>query len=129
MFPHETHIKFDQIKLDALEHVQGRIPAAEVIHPHGKAELLKAFHLGLHEIEIAADHAFSDLDGDFIMADSRGVHALLDFLHNIAGVKIGTGKVNGVRNDEQTVGGHAVDFEQHLFKDIQIQLIDQPRIL
>ena len=86
---HEAHIELEQVKADALQHVQRGIAAAEVVHPHGEAELLEARDLLLDEIKVAADDALRDLDGDHTAADAGGVDALADLLHHVAGVEVG----------------------------------------
>ena len=74
--------------MDLLQHIQRGIPAAKVVHPHLEAQLLEAFDLALHEIEIAADDALRDLNGQHTPVDLRLIDTLADFLHDIAGLKV-----------------------------------------
>ena len=127
--PHEAHVKFDQVKLDALQHVQGGIPAAEIVHPHLEALGAEAFDLFLDVIEIAAQQAFRDLDVDQLPIHPRRVHQGADFLHQVAGVKIRPGKVDGNGDHLAASRFHGFQIPQHLPHDAKIQLGDQHGVL
>ncbi len=126
---HEAHVEFQQVELDALQYVQRRIPAAEVVHPHREAQRLEALDLRLHELKVAADDALRDLDADPVPGNARRVHAPPDLLHHVAGVEVGAGQVDGVRHDVKALGLLDVDVLQHPLQHIQVQLVDQAGVL
>ena len=126
---HKAHIEFQKIEAYALKYVKRGIAAAEVVHPHGKAKPLKLCDLFLDKVKIAADDALRDFYCDFVPADARFVHAPADLLHDIAGVKIRTGQVDGMRDDIKPLRFQRFDIVQNLFQHIQIQLVNEARFL
>ena len=123
---HETHVELDEVKVDLLQHVEGGVAAAEVIHPHREAELPEAVHLRLHELEVTADDALRDLNGDHGAIDAGVVHPLSDLLHDVAGVKVGAGEVDGLGHHVEACLRLLLHLFQHLLEHVEIQLIDQP---
>ena len=74
--------------MDLLKHIQRGIAAAEIVHPDREAEAPEAVHLFLHEVKVAADHAFRDLNGDHGAVDSGMIHPSADLLHHVTALKI-----------------------------------------
>ena len=126
---HKAHVELDQVKADLLQNVQRGIAAAEVVHPDPEAQFLKALNLLPDEFKVAADRAFGNLDGQHRAVNSGCIDALPDLLHDVAAVKIRTGKIHGLRHRIQT--GLCLLFQllQHALDHIEIQLIDQPGFL
>ena len=122
---HEAHVKFDQIKFDALQNVQGGVTAAEIIHPDSKSKLTEPFDLFFHEIKIIADDAFGDLYRYHIPPETRGINAIPDLFNDITGIEIRPGKIDRMRNDRKPAFLHILHLEQSLFQHKKIQLIDQ----
>ena len=61
---HKGHIKFDEVKPDALEHVQGRVTASKIVHPNLEPLCPEAVNLFLDIVKIAADKTFCNLNTD-----------------------------------------------------------------
>ena len=82
----ETHIQFQHVKLVILQQCQGRIPAAEIVHPDLIACLPEVCDHIPHQAFIRRDHAFGDLDmniipGNVVLCDRffhHGKHILHD---------------------------------------------------
>ena len=87
--------------MGALQHIQGRIAAAEIIHPDREAKRFKAVDLHFYEFKITADHTFRDLDNNFIPRNSGDIHPSADLFHKVAYIKIRTGEVDGNRHHIQ----------------------------
>ena len=85
---HEAHIKFDQVEMNVLQHIQRRIAAAEIVHPHPEAQFLETGDLLFDKLKIAAYDAFGDFNGQLGAADARFVHPTANFLHDITAFKI-----------------------------------------
>ena len=122
---HEAHIEFDQVEMDILQHIQGGIAAAEIVHPHLKAQLLEAGDLLFDKLEIAAHDAFGDFDGQLGSADVRLVHPAADFLHDIAAFKVRPGQVQGRGHHIQAHPLLPLHLFQDLVQHVQIQLVNQ----
>ena len=126
---HEAHVEFDQVKANALQNVQGRVAAAEIVHPHREAEILKTRDLFLDKGKVAADDALGDLDGDPVAADARLIHAPADLLNHITGVEIRPGQVDGVRDNEEPLLFQRMDVLQHPLQHVKIHLVNESRVL
>ena len=126
---HEAHVEFHGVEADALQRVQRGIAAAEVVQPDREAERAEALDLLLHAVKVAADDALGDLHGDQAAVHARGVHAPADLLHHVAGVEVRPGEVDGM-GDEGIAGVlHDPVLFQHLLEHIEVELVDQPRVL
>ena len=127
--PRKAHVEFDEVKFDALQDVQGRIAASEIVHPHLEAMGTEMLDLLLHVVEVAAHHALGDLHMDELAVHAGLVHHAAELLHQIAGVKIHAGEVDGNRQtpDAAFLGG--LQIPENLSHDAQIQLVDQAGLL
>ena len=123
--PHETHVKLDQVKLHALQYIQGGIPAAEVIHPYLETLGAETFDLFFHVGKIAAHHTFRDFDNNQLPVNLRFLHKGADLLHQVTSVKVRPGKVNGNRQSLYTSFLGVFQAVQHLPYHAQVQLMDQ----
>ena len=122
---HESHVELDQVETDTLQHVQGGVTAAEIIHPYLEAQFLESGNLFPDEVEVAPDHALRNLDGQHIPPDARVVHPAADLLHNIAAVKIRPAQVDRLGHHEKADLRLSLHLRQHLLCHIQIQLVNQ----
>ena len=126
---HEAHVEFDQIELYALKNIQGRVSASEVIHPHREAEIPEPFNLLLHEFKVAADNALCDLNGDHSPVHACFVNTSADLFNDVAGIKVGTREVDGMRNYIKTGCFFFLHMIQDLFQHIQVKLVYQACVL
>ena len=126
---HEAHVELDQVHLQALQHVQRGIAAAEVVHPHGEAQAAETLHLGFYEVEVAAHDALGDLDGDQAAGEPGGVHPGADLFDDVAGVEVRPGEVDGLGHQEQALRLLERQLFQHLLHHVKVQPVDQLGLL
>ena len=120
----EGHIDLDFIEMVIFQHVQGRIAAAEVVHPHFIAGVPEFVDLGADADAVLDEDAFRDFHmnhmvGHPVLPDD-GVH----FFKNRAAVEIDAGQVEGNRNHRQSLAhSGAVSFAD-FFQHIEVQLLN-----
>ena len=90
---------------------------------------MEALDLFFHIVQIAAHHAFRDLDVEQLPVDLRLIRQGADLLHQVTGVKIRTGEVDG--NGDDPVAGRfgGLDIAQNLLHHVEIQPGDQQVVL
>ena len=93
----KTHVQLEFVEAVVLEHVQGGIAAAEVVHPDLIAGLPEAFHHVAHLSLLFGKDAFGDLYIEKIVGDMAGTGV---FIHgkNIALCKVHARQVDGNGN-------------------------------
>ena len=126
---HKAHVELNEIKVNLLQHVQGRIAAAEVVHPDLEAQLLKTPDLFFDKLEILAEGALGDLDRQHRARDPRLVDPTANLLHDIAAVKVRAREVDGLRHEEDPRRFLLLQFLQHALDHVEVQLVDQPGFL
>ena len=120
------HVDFDFIEMVILQHVQGRVAAAEIVHPHFKAGVPEFVDLGADADAVFDEDAFRDFHMNHAVGHLVFPYNGIHFFENGSAVEIDAGKVERNGNHRKSFI-HAgpiglADFFQH----VEIQLLNLP---
>ena len=123
------HVDFQHIKGIVLQQVQGRIAAAEIIHPDFIARLPEPPEALPYVGVPGSEQSFRDFNMNHVPGHIVLQHPVLHFLENIALQEIQAGQVHRYRHHRTPLVHAAGKILTHLPYDFQIQLMNLPAVL
>ena len=120
----ELHIHLQLVEPVILQHVQGGVAAAEVVHPDLIARALEAGDDAAHEGFVVAEGALRDLDADKVFWHPVLRHRRLHHGEHIAQLTVQPGEIDGYGDQDAPALRRLPVTGAHLPGDIGVQLMD-----
>ena len=94
----KLHVDLEDVHIHVLEHVQGGVARAEVVHQHGEARLPQSGHRLGDDVKLLGVGALGDLDGDEVGVQPVALDELLKAGRHVHGVEVHPGDVDRDRH-------------------------------
>ena len=126
--PQQVHVVLDQVELEAAEHVDGGIAAAEVVQPEPVTRLADLPELAAQMLRPDGQVLLGDLDDEIALVHEAVKPILLiepvHLAHDVRVVKVLPGEVHGDRHQRQAAIPAEPDLAAHLLEHVQIELVE-----